>query len=319
MSEDKANIEAIHFEGGNYYDDMKIDIDKSQKKIDSAIFKKTKRSGAFLLNTILYFMNAVLQKTRLQEFMVSTGLRRKWFDDFHSYWLEVLGGRPITLLEFHQLLFNYRKKEQYIDELDWDTPEAHVNNWQKPSQLFTTFHNVRKTALTPVIGHHLWKRLKKKSKVLEYGCSIAPYYFSYRQFLTHLDCQWVLADIPNFPSHYAKYLYKHDECAEFLTILPDQFRSPLKEHKNFDVIILTTVLEHLDDPEFVSGYLLDRLNTGGLFVFDYVISEGTGLDTPESLKKRVACLELILERVNIEFGSVDVSKDVRLCIGKKLR
>lgn len=214
------------------------------------------------------------------------------------------------------LLHDYRKKQQNMSDLNWDTSEAHVNNWQTPAQLYSTLSNVRKLALYPLVGRGLWQRIPKKSLILEYGCSLAPYYNCYQKFFSHLKCQWTLADIPNFPFHYAKYLYQ-DEAVKFITISSIDFKNPLQKASNFDVIILTTVLEHLDDPLYISNYLLDRLKLDGLFIFDYILSEGKGLDTPKALEAREACLKRILERVEIIQGKVDLSQSVGLCISKK--
>jgi len=103
----------------------------------------------------------------------------------------------------------------------------------------------------------------------------------------------------------------------FITIHPQDFKNPLESDQTYDTVILTTVFEHLDDPIFVSNYLLDRLKKGGLFVFDYLISQATGLDTPVGLEKREECLQNILHRTELIYGNIDVSKDVGLCIVKK--
>ena len=55
---------------------------------------------------------------------------------------------------------------------------------------------------------------------------MAPYYYCYRRYYSHLDCT-VLADIPNFPFHYAKYLYGRDGDIEFATIGSSEFYDPL--------------------------------------------------------------------------------------------
>jgi len=155
-------------------------------------------------------------------------------------------------------------------------------------------------------------------RILEYGCSLAPYYYCYREFFSHLNCKWSLADIPNFPFHYAKYLYRNDPDVEFITINDVDFTNPLGEASEFDVILLTTVLEHLDDPLFISGYLLKRLKTGGLLVFDYIKSEGKGLDHPRALEMRQECLRSILAQTQIVNGKInDINESISLCIAKK--
>ena len=185
-----------------------------------------------------------------------SGLARRWFDDFVTYWHDILGGRPIpTVSDFNALLHEYRKRQQHVGELSWSDAAQHVANWQEPEGIYQTLHNARKLALHPIAGFRVWRRVPRGARVLEYGCSLAPYYYCYRLYFSHLECSHVLADIPNFPFHYAKYLYRHDAEVEFATIDPEKFREPLAGlagEERFDVIIVTTVFEHLDDPPFVS-------------------------------------------------------------------
>jgi SAM-dependent methyltransferase len=154
--------------------------------------------------------------------------------------------------------------------------------------------------------------------ILEYGCSLAPFYYSYRAFFSHLDCTWTLADIPNFPFHYAKYLYRNDANTSFVTINDSDFTNPLGERRDFDVIILTTVLEHLDDPLLIVDYLLARLRPGGLLAFDYIKSDALGLDHPRALADREACLQRILAQTTVVHGQIsDLSESVDFCIVRK--
>ncbi len=222
------------------------------------------------------------------------------------------------MLDFFMLLHEYRKRQQHTVGLDWDSAEQHVANWQDPSQIYAILQNVRILATYPVPCPELWKQVPRGAKVLEYGCSLAPYYYSYREGYSHLDCQWSLLDLPNFPFHYARWLYRNDEGTECLTLTPESFRDPLGEAKDFDVIILTTVMEHLDDPMFIIEYLHERLNPGGLLLFDYVKSEGTGLDHPKALEERGRCLDYLKQHFEIIHGHIgDPSEDVGLCLGRK--
>lgn len=310
-------LKAVHLGDGNYFDNLRIDIEKSHQAIDRLLAEKVPSRKPLFLNLVAYATNALLQKFKLQEFLAGSGLRRAWFDDFHAYWADILGGRPLTVLDYFMLLHDYRKRQQHTRELSWDTADRHVANWQDPSELYSTFAFTRNLVLRPIVGRALWSRLKKGSSVLEYGCSLAPYYNCYRSFFSHLKCSWRLADIANFPFHYAKYRYRQDEGVSFHTIRADSFKDPLGSTELYEVIVVTTVLEHLDDPVYVSDYLLARLKTGGLFVFDYVISEGKGLDTPQALRMRNECLDFILSKVEIISGKVDSTRNVGLVIGRR--
>ena len=238
---------------------------------------------------------------------------------FRSYWSNILGGRPLpTALDFLTLLHDYRKRQQHTSELEWSDATQHIDNWQNPRELYATFNSVRKLALQPVLGLQLWQRLPKRARVLEYGCSLAPYYHCYREFFAYKSCSFILADIPNYPFHYAKHLYRNDPDVQFVTIDAEDFSDPLEEEGNFDAIILTTVFEHLDDPLFVAQYLLGRLNPGGLFAFDYIKSHGHGLDHPNALASRQQTLKTILDQTEVVYGKVgDLDEDISFCIARK--
>jgi 2-polyprenyl-3-methyl-5-hydroxy-6-metoxy-1,4-benzoquinol methylase len=314
----KSEFTAVHLPGGNFFDDLRINIAKSHETLAAhlpAISWTGRGLGAW--NKLRYLANGALQKCSLQEVLVTAGLRRAWFDEFHDYWSNVLSGRPLKVMDFFMLAHDYRKRQQHTKELNWSSAEQHVQNWQAPSEIYSTFAFVRNDALRPVIAPKLWSRLKAGAAVLEYGCSLAPFYSCYRKFYSHLDCRWTLADIANFPFHYAKYRYRRDPNVDFRTIGPDSFRDPLGTTRKYDVIILTTVLEHLDDPVFVADYLTQRLQRGGYMVFDYVISQGKGLDTPQALKMRSECLSRILEQFDIVEGTVNIDQDVPVVVARR--
>ena len=155
-------------------------------------------------------------------------------------------------------------------------------------------------------------------RVLEYGCSSAPYYHCYRKFFSHRQQSWVLADIPNFPFHFGKYLYRNDSDVTFATIDVENYHDPLQSGEKFDAIILTTVLEHLENPKDVVSYLLDRLRSGGVLLFDYIRSEGTGLDHPGSLEQREECLRLLQEQTRVVDGHMkNAEETIDLCVVRK--
>lgn len=310
---------AQHLEGGNLFDDLRIDIAASHRRLDD--LRRTPRSirRSRSVNGAKLFLTRLANRLRIYELLVVNGIRRKWLDEFSSYWSQILGGRPfVNSIDFFLLLHDYRKRQQHTAPLEWSDAHQHLANWQHPSQLYSTLHNVRKLASQPLVSRALWQEVPRGARILEYGCSLAPYYNCYREFFTHQGCHWTLADIPNFPFHYARYRYRDDAEVELLTINAADFGDPLGDRGGFDVIILTTVLEHLDHPLFVTDYLLDRLKPGGLLVFDYIKSEGLGLDHPAGLEMRKACLQRILARTDVLHGDVeDIEQSVNLCIARK--
>ncbi len=313
------DIKAVHFEGGNYFDDIRIDIAESHRRFKNISRHTVKVKNLKFRNLIKLYFTRIALRLNIYEFFVMNGISRRWLSDFKKYWAEILNGRPFwNTLDFFMLLYDYRKRQQESSQLEWTTPSQHLSNWQQPKQIYSTLHSVRVCAENPIRCLELWKKVSKGMYILEYGCSLAPYYYCYHEFFSHLKCKWVLADIPNFPFHYAKYLYRNDPDLEFITINENDFLNPLKEVTAFDVIILTTVFEHLDNPLFVAEYLLKRLKKGGLFVFDYIKSEGKGLDHPKSLEMRTDCLKYILDKTNIIYGKIkNINESIGLCIGQK--
>jgi len=313
------NAKASHFGEGNYFDNMRIDIAASHRNLNNLqpISRSIRKS--VLRNRFTLFLALALIRLQLHELLITSGIRKKWLDDFRQYWGEILNGRPLwNTLDFFMLLHDYRKGQQDTAQLDWGDAALHLANWQNPSQLYSTMDSVRRQAIHPIVCPHFWKIIPEKALILEYGCSLAPFYHTYRHFYNHLDCRWVLADIPNFPFHYARYLYRNDREVELVLIDADNFTNPLGEIGGFDVIIITTVFEHLDDPLFVFDYLYDRLKPGGLLIFDYIKSEGTGLDHPNAVCMRENCLKKILKKTEIIYGEIeDIHSSVDLCIGRK--
>ncbi len=319
MTISDQQMKALHLEGGNYFDDMRIDISESHHRFANLTrhYKSIKRSK--YRNIVKLYLTGLGIWLGIHESLVVNGIRRRWLDDFRCYWSDILDGRPFcNTLDFFMLLHDYRKRQQHTSQSEWDDPAQHLSNWQNPSQIYSTLHNVRKFATHPIVSLNLWKKVSKGARILEYGCYLAPYYNCYREFFSHLGCKWILADIPNYPFHYAKYLYRNDAELDFITINSVDFTNPLGDAADFDAIILTTVLEHLDNPLFVSEYLLERLKPGGLFVFDYIKSKGTGLDHPNAVEMREDCIKRILEKTQIVSGKInDINESIGLCIAKK--
>lgn len=319
----ETNPRAVHLPGGNLLDDVRIDIDASFAPLmawNATRPKSAPPRRSALRDRVRHFSSRALERFNLGEFVVGTGLSRAWFEEFLSYWFKVLRGRPITVQDFMLLLYDYRKRIQHAGAMQWDTSAQHVANWQDPAQLFYVFHFCRKAAINPIRIANLDRLLKPGARALEYGCSLAPVFRDYRRHYRHLACRWVLADIPNFPFHYAMYSYAADADVEAMPLItPDRFRDPLAGIEGgFDLIVVQEVFEHLDDPLFVADYLIERLNPGGRLVFDYVRSDGEGLDTPYARDKRQDALKLLSERLVIEQGRFAIDgADVGQCIGRK--
>jgi len=318
------SYQAAHLENGNYFDDMRIDIAASFKTQDEWLLERQRWVKSVRRNILLNYadlaMLVLLRKLGMWEALVTSGVVRGWFDEFLVYWREVLNGRPLNLVDFHHLRFHYRTHIQHMDDLSWQDAAQHLANWQRPSNINYIFAFTIKYALQPFRYRGLPGLLKKGMRVLEYGCALAPMYRTYRRYLNHIPAQWVLADIPNFPFHFARHLYARDkEVAQFVTIAEDRFDDPLKDVEGpFDMIIIQEVFEHLDRPLAIAGYLVERLKPGGYLLFDYVKSEGVGLDTAAGVAERMEVLEYLNGRLEMIQGDFKVTEEsVGLCVGRK--
>lgn len=300
-----CDIRAATLNGGNFYDDIRINIEASHCKFDHAAQKSPTTdppAGSRLIPARLrYIGDALLQRANALEALCILGIRKKWFRDFQDYWANCLGGRPIQPIDFYLLYHEYRKKQQKPGRLDWGTAEQHIQNWQDPVHIFAVFCYARLQAVSPIVPMHIWRFIPPAGHCLEYGCSLAPFYFTSKTYGLLPQASWTLADIPSFAFHYGKYRYRHDENITLLTIR--DFENPLDGKGSYNTVILTTVLEHVDDPVFLVDYLFGKMKRGGILVFDYIKSDGSGLDTPSSLEKREECLKLIARETKLLSGS----------------
>lgn len=82
----EVNYAAVHLPGGNFFDDLRIDVAKSHETLAALDSEKRSDRGLAFWNKLRFLANGALQKCKLQEVLVTTGLRRSWFDEFHDYW-----------------------------------------------------------------------------------------------------------------------------------------------------------------------------------------------------------------------------------------
>lgn len=313
---------AAHLDGGNYFDKMLIDIQSSIQLQEEWLNNTPKKSmrKSRIINYLKKISLSLSMRLNIHEPMVLLGIKRKWFNEFLEYWRNCLGGRPLDIMDFHSLHFSYRKKFQYTSELSWNDAKEHLSNWQTPNNIYTIFHFVKKYALRPVREARFHRLIKPGMKVLEYGCSLAPMYRTYRTYFNHLEAEWYLADIPVFPFHYARHVYGQDkEVKRFICITEDKLDDPLRDIQvNFDLIIVQEVFEHLHKPLLIAEYFINRLNPGGFFYFDFSKSSGKGLDTQAGMKERIATLQYLDDKLEIISGSFSTDgRDISTCIGRK--
>lgn len=307
--------------GGNGYDDMRIDLVAAYALQDlrSATVITKSASSCWLVCKLSFCWAALLQKAKISEPLAMSGFSHRWFDGFEEYWRAVLGGRPLCLADFHALRHSYRVKVQKGYDYEWDTSQKHLENWQLPHNIYSTFSYVYKAAIRPISAYKVFRYLQGDMRVLEYGCSLAPFYRNWRSYFSYIRSTWTLMDIANFPFHYARYLYMGDDAVESMPVIsPNNFDAPIAAGVIYDFIIVTTVFEHLHRPLTVARHLVDHLAPGGFFVFDYVLSQADELDTPGGLAERLSTLKFLSESLILVRGCLEgANRSVGLCICQK--
>jgi 2-polyprenyl-3-methyl-5-hydroxy-6-metoxy-1,4-benzoquinol methylase len=291
---------AVHLPGGNDFDDLRIDIAASHElQTEWLRGVERRRPGSSRMRGYLKRKRDAFElRAHLREALVAGGVHHSWFDEFHSYWRDVLHGRPLTVQDFHHLRFHYRRQAQHTGAFDWSSREAHLRNWQEPSNLSATFFFVYRAALAPFRAPAaVLECLRGGTRVLEYGCGIAPVFGIWRDYLAARDVEWVLADLANFPFHYARHV--HAGAADFVVI--DDFNDPLVGvDGKFDSIIVQDVFEHLDRPRHIAEYLVNKLSPGGAFAFNFEQRSGLGHDTPRAVAERTDTLEFLRQVLGLD-------------------
>lgn len=314
---------SIHTGEGDYFGNMRLDYDKAfsllEQKYPHLPNQPRPFGRAAWKNKLLLRAHAFLQEKKLFEPLTQLGIRRFWFEEFLAFWRDFLGGRPLTVMDFHQLRFHYRLLFQEIDSLDWNTTEQHMENWKRHKNFYLLFGVLYAHSLSPQRDLSFLNP-SGPNRVLEYGCSHAPYYRAWRAYHNHIPAFWTLADIKNISFMFSRYSYRNDAPIErFVTIDENNLENPLESVNGaYDTIILTTVLEHVHSPLAIAQMLTDKLKTGGKLLFDYIKSDATGLDSTQGKVQRRETLEYLDRMYTVVSGDFqDFDRDIGLCLGIK--
>ena len=289
----------------NFYDNIQLNIEKAHNEINVSGLRSHNES--YLNCFYKYLFNK-----RLYEKLIDAGLIRWWFNEFSAYWTSVLHCRPLKFHDFFYLYSNYRVKFQNVEVAENSANSAFLNAWQRPENIYLTFGAVYKFALNPFVGLNFLSYIKNDSHILEYGCGLAPIVTSLIKN-KKAKCRYTIADIRNHTYHYAKFRLKQHEV-NFVDIYPKQLP---KLDNSYDVVFLMTVLEHLPDPLDVIHFLNEKIKEKGYLIFDYIQSEGTGLDTVESVRQRSAVLQYISSHFNVIYGKINFDKSMGTTVVQK--
>jgi SAM-dependent methyltransferase len=298
----------------NRYDDVRLDVAALLKQQDASLApaEPSARSGDGLgalgrLGSLarLYALGALV-KLGWHRRLVYADLRLDWFFEFQRYWVEELGNRPVHPHDFHFLSGIYRQRLQtiYFEQIenpDLASDERHLEAWRDHRAVYYLFAYTYRQALSPLRVHPFIGSVPRHGRVVEYGCGAAPILTALARHYRHLDLQLVGADIPHLLFHYARWKFRHDR---FVTMVPIDANNNAPLPGLYDTVFCLEVLEHLPRPIAALEHFHRVLKPGGHLIFDYVRSEGTGLDTATSLRDRLRALRLVLERFDVVRGRV---------------
>lgn len=298
----------------NRYDDVRLDVAALLKQQDASLAAPdpAARSGDGLgaLDRLaglarLYALGALV-KLGWHRRLVYANLRLDWFFEFQRYWVEELGNRPIHPHDFYFLSGVYRQRLQtiYFEQIEnpaLASDERHLEAWRDHRAIYYLFAYTFRQALSPLRVHPFIEYIPRGGRVAEYGCGAAPILTALARRYRHLDLQLVGADIPHLLFHFARWKFRRDR---FVTMVPVEPNHDAPLPGLYDTIFCLEVLEHLPRPLAALEHFHRALKPGGHLIFDYVRSEGIGLDTAASLRDRLPALHFLLDRFDIVEGHV---------------
>lgn len=309
---------------GNRFDNLIIDVpklfskfpitnlgkDKNEKKFDNAI--------SFLYR---FKIIPLVVRKYLWYLFKRTGIDQVWFEEFRTYWGKHLGGIALWGVEdFYFLRGIYRLKFHNLELPDKTSNKAHLSTWQKPETLFFLLDQVYRGKLyNELSAIDLYFKFRKETTlpILEFGCATAPITTSLIEFYGLTDQKIYISDIQILAFHYAAYkLRKYPNVVPVLLDPEDGFfpKSPEK----LGAIFCLTVFEHVTDPLNVARKFYDFLVPGGLLIFDYLKTDGKGLDSVKSLQNRDKTLNYLSQHFKILCGDIWKADGSDVIVARKI-
>lgn len=251
-----------------------------------------------------------------------SNIDQEWFEEFLVYWEKILNGKHLWgVTDFHYLRNLYRGK--FTSEVRRKSSTTqHLRAWQEPDSIYTLMHQVNKESLYNQIN--IWLLVRKylgrfPKTFLEYGSGIAPITKSFFTFIKYNEnVKAYIADIATLSFHYAQFRFAKNPQINSIILSPkNDFLLPSGFTDKIETIFCITVFEHLYDPLEVIRSFASRLSSDGLLVFDYPKSNGGGMDTVNSVKKRDKTLKYIEDKFEIVYGRIRYDQTTTLCIARK--
>ena len=276
----------------------------------SAFLKKMYRATYIPLHLRRYIRKLAYQ----------TNLDLGWYQDFAHYWSNILGGRSFWgVQDFYFLTNLYHVRFQDNQIPDTDDASLHLAAWQRPELLYQLMHLVYKEISFDyaMLIKEIFKHNQNMQTFLEFGCGTAPITASLLDFFSSKKSVKIyISDIQTIAFHYAAYRFLHFKNITPLLLVPEtDFKLP--DTEPLDVITCITVFEHLNQPLETVRSFHARLKTGGLLIFDYIKSEGDGMDTVQGVRERDAVLDFIASYFDILRGDLAQREDIGIIFARK--
>jgi 2-polyprenyl-3-methyl-5-hydroxy-6-metoxy-1,4-benzoquinol methylase len=303
----------------NKFDDVKLDVPRllaeQRLKLQTARnLSGTSEGRTLLASWQMRFRRRVMETLvdrRIWDRLVYANASLGWFREFERYWVGELGLRPITPPDFHFLKGVYRQRFQTL--VDVSDANALEEGWRDARSLYLLFHLTLRNALRPLAAREFIKWIPRRGAILEFGCGMAPISSSLTQFYRDRDLAITCADIEHVLLHYVRWKFSEETCVRTVAIDPSA-DDPLDQVR-YDTIFCMTVLEHVPRPLQTLKCLHAHLKAGGHLVFDYIHSEGKGLDSEGGVRERSQALRYVSEHFDLVEGELhldgrDVSRVV---------
>jgi len=310
----------------NYFDNLAISVRKIYEdhplggKLNHQVENGRPSTRRILESVYRWPIIPLVYRRFLCKMMRQINFDLHWFDDFSSYWSRILGGRPLWgVHDFYFLMNLYRVRFQNSQIPDTGDASIHLQSWQQPELLYQLFHLVYKESMRDhsELLRLMFRYKKKIRSFLEYGCGTAPvttaffdFYYSSRRVNVYI------ADIQTIAFHYGAYKFRRrTNVTPVLLLSEDNFQIRLKGQ--VDAIFCITVFEHLNSPLETAQTFHRSLPLGGLLFFDYIKSDGEGMDTLQGTSERDRVLDFVEDNFEILYGRISKEQSMGLTIAKK--
>lgn len=307
----------------NHWDNLVVDVQSIYNKFPIGAVSQgatDNPTAAFFRRLYQTPLLPLLLRRYIRKIACQTNLDLGWFHDFSQYWSAVLGGRPFWGVEDFYFLTNlYRVRFQDNQVPDTNDASVHLTAWQRPEVLYQLLHLVYKETSVDYVTliKQMFKYYPKMRTFLEFGCGTAPITASLFDFFGAKNgIKAYYSDIQTIAIHYATYRFARHKNAIPLMLVPENdFRLSLTGP--VDAIACITVFEHLNKPLETARDFYSLLTPGGLLLFDYIKTDGEGMDTVQGARERETVLDFIAAHFELLQGDLSKTESTGLIIARK--